>query len=149
MQKIFLVCLTTIICGLFCYIQAAQIENEFFGYYYIQNPTKDFADISEIHLAGNYGEQQNPKFYGLIRMKRKSAKDFQLLKPIVQGKNISFSTKPVAGISYRFSGAFTKLGDFPEMRPDGEVILKGTLQKFKGKIKIAEAKVSFTYSGGD
>lgn len=150
MQKYFSIFLITLFCGLFCFAQsAASAENDFFGYYFIQNPTKAFADISEIHLAGTYGEQQKPKFYGLIRMKRKSAKDFQVLKPTVQGKNISFSTSAAAGVRYQFSGAFTKLGNFPETRPEGEIILKGTLQKFKGKIKIAEAKVSFSYSGGD
>lgn len=129
--------------------QTSAAENDFFGYYYIQQSPKTFADIDVIHLAGSYGEQQTPKIYGLIRMKKKSAKDFLLLKPIVNGKNISFSTKAVNGVNYRFAGAFTKLENFPETRPDGEILLKGTLQKFKGKTKIAEAKLNFSYSGGD
>ena len=126
-------------------IQKADI----FGYYFIEKPTKDFADISEIHLAGDYGAQQKPPFYGLIRLKKKAAKDFPLLKPDLSGKNISFTTKEVGGISYQFSGSFTKLEDFPTTRPEGEILLKGKLTKFKGKTQLAEADVKFSYSAGD
>lgn len=149
MKKYLFICLLTISCALHGFAQAQVSENDFFGYYSIKKPTAAFADVSEIHLAGTYGEQQKPQVFGLIRMKRKSARDFQISKPTVNGKNISFSTNSVNGISYRFAGSFTKLGNFPETRPEGEIILKGLLQKFKGKIKVAEAKVNFSYSGGD
>lgn len=150
MPKSFLILLIINLSGLFCFAGPSfPAEDDYFGYYYIEKPTKAFADISEIHLAGSYGEQQKPKFYGLIRLKKKSSKDFQILQPAVQGKNISFETKAVAGLSYHFTGTFTKMENFPETRPDGQVILKGTLQKFKGKIKIAESKVALTYAGGD
>ena len=129
----------------------AQKNNkvDVFGYYTIKNPTKTFADISEIHLSGNYGAQEKPPIYGLIRLKKKSAKDFQLLKPTLNGKNLTFTTKAVGGISYQFDGTFTKLGNFPETRPEGEILLKGRLTKYKGKTKIVEANVSFSYSAGD
>ncbi|HEY0428313.1 MAG TPA: hypothetical protein VGC76_11065 [Pyrinomonadaceae bacterium] len=127
----------------------AQDKVDIFGYYSIVKPTKDFADISEIHLGGDYGEQQNPKFYGLIRMKSKRAIDYKLMKPSLSGKNLTFSTKSVGNISYKFVGAFTKLGDFPELQPNGEVLLKGTLTKYRGKKKIASANVKFSYEAGD
>ncbi len=123
-------------------------ETDIFGYYSIEKPTKDFADISEIHLAGSFGEEQKPPIYGLIRLKRKSAKDFQLNKPTMNGKNITFTSKAVGGISYSFTGTFTKLGNFPVNQPIG-VVLQGTLTKLKGKTKLAEAKVKFTYDPGD
>ena len=123
--------------------------NDIFGYYTIEKPTKDFADISEVHLSGNYGAKEKPPVYGLIRLKKKSAKDFQVLKPTLNGKNLTFTTKAVGGISYQFEGAFTKLGDFPTLRPEGEILLKGKLTKYRGKTKIAEANVSFLYSAGD
>ena len=122
---------------------------DIFGYYTIEKPTKEFADISEVHLSGNYGAKEKPPVYGLIRLKKKSAKDFQVLKPTLNGKNLTFATKTVGGISYQFEGAFTKLGDLPTLQPEGEILLKGKLTKYKAKTKIAEANVSFLYSAGD
>ncbi len=126
-----------------------QSKTEIFGYYSIVKATKEFADISEIHLAGNYGAEQKPKFYGLIRLKAKKAKDFQLLKPTLTGKKLNFSTTKVNGISYKFTGKFTKLGNFPELQPNGEVLLTGTLTKYRGKTKIALANVKLSYQAGD
>jgi hypothetical protein len=122
---------------------------DIFGYYTIEKPTKAFADISEIHLAGGYGEQQSPPFYGLIRLKNKKSKDFRLLKPALNGKNFTFTTRTVGGISYKFVGTFTKLGNFPELRPDGEIVLTGKLTKLKGKTKLAEANIILSYFAGD
>jgi hypothetical protein len=128
--------------------QKANTTN-IFGYYTIEKSPKDFADISEIHLSGDYGAQLKPPVYGLIRLKKKGAKDFLLLKPKLNGKNLTFTTKAVGGISYQFDGIFTKLGNFPETRPEGEILLKGELTKYKGKTKIAGANVGFSYSAGD
>jgi hypothetical protein len=127
----------------------AQETIDVFGYYSIVKPTKAFADISEIHLAGNYGEGQNPPFYGLIRMKSKKAKDYVLMQPSLSGKDLTFSTKTVGGVSYKFAGKFSKLGDFPALRPDGEVLLSGTLTKYRGRKKIASANVRLSYFAGD
>ena len=126
-----------------------QNKINIFGYYSIENATKDFADISEINLAGDIGLNDKPPFYGLIRMKSKKAKDFKLLKPTLSGKTLTFSTTTVNGINYKFSGQFTKLGDFPELKPNGEVLLIGTLTKYRGKKKIAFANVKLSYEAGD
>ncbi len=128
---------------------AQSATTDIFGYYFIEKAPKAFADISEIHLAGSYGAEQKPPMYGLIRMKAKKAKDFQLLKPTLDGKNLTFATKTVGGFNYTFSGTFTRLGDFPNEQPEGEILLKGTLIKLKGKMIIAKANVSFSYSAGD
>lgn len=122
---------------------------DIFGYYTIDKAVKGFTDISEIHLAGSYGAEQKPPFHGLIRMKAKKAKDFHLLKPTLDGNNLTFSTKSVNGVSYTFSGTFTRLGNFPNERPEGEVLLTGILTKLKGKTTLASAKVSFIYTAGD
>lgn len=127
----------------------AQDNVDIFGYYSIVKPTKAFADISELHLGGDYGEMQNPKFYGFIRMKRKKVLDYKLLRPTLSGKNFTFSTRRVGSVWYKFVGAFTKLGDFPELQPNGDVLLKGTLTKYRGKKKIASAYVKFSYFAGD
>lgn len=148
MKKRNILFLTILFCA-FAIPAFAQDKVDIFGYYSIVKPTKAFADISEIHLGGDYGEMQSPKFYGLIRMKSKRALDYKLFKPSLSGKNLSFSTKTVGNISYKFTGTFTKLGDFPTLQPNGEVILKGTLTKYRGKKKIASAKVKFSYFAGD
>lgn len=136
------------------FVQAQRANQlDTFGYYYIQNSNKNFRDISEIHLSGDYGKKRNPVIYGLIRLKNKQAKDFRLNSPIQKGKFISFTTKSVGGISYQFSGSFTKLYDKvietrPGTTPQG-IVLRGKLIKLKGKIKIAEQRVGFTYFAGD
>jgi hypothetical protein len=127
----------------------AQSKTDTFGYYTIEKSTKDFSDISEIHLAGEYGANEKPPMYGLIRMKARKAKDYVLNKPVSDGKKITFTTRAVNGISYSFSGTFVRLGNFPEERPEGEVLLKGTLTKMKGKTKLASGTFSFSYSAGD
>ena len=123
----------------------AQTGNDIFGYYTIEGKVpKAFADISEIHLAGDYGAQQTPPVHGMIRPKK--GKDFPLNKPTLNGKNISFTTATVGGFSYKFTGTFIK---FPNNEAQEGTVLTGTLQKFKGKTKIAEAKVKFSYEAGD
>lgn len=134
-------------------VPAAAQHLDTFGYYTIVRPPKAFADISEIHLAGDYGAQQNPPFYGLIRFKKKSAKDNRLLKPALKGRNISFTTRTVGGVYYKFSGTFTKLFDKILENAGGPSLqgtaLTGTLIKYKGKKKIAGAYLRFTYFAGD
>ena len=49
----------------------AQHKVDIFGYYTPVTATGDFKNIAQIHLAGDYGEQQTPKVYGLIRMRDK------------------------------------------------------------------------------
>lgn len=148
MKKFRVLFLTILFCA-FALPALAQDKVDIFGYYTIVKPTKEFTDISEIHLAGDYGEMQKPKFYGFIRMKSKKTLDYKLLKPTLSGKNFSFSTKSVGNINYKFVGAFTKLGEFPVTQPNGEIILKGTLTKYRGKKKIASAKVKLSYFAGD
>ena len=134
----------------FCFAQKSG-ELDTFGYYYIVKPNKAFADISEIHLAGDYGQTQTPVFFGLIRLKNKRAKDFRLLKPFQKGNYISFTTSAVNRISYKFTGYFA-----PSFKEDlrsaikpRTIVLEGKLLKYRGKVKIAEQLVKFTYFAGD
>ena len=100
-------------------------------------------------LAGKYGEQQRPKVYGLIRIRKGAGDDYDLLKPVLLGKKLSFTTKSVGGIYYGFTGTFLKLGDFPVTKPEGQTVLKGTLTKYRGKKKLAAGTFNFIYSAGD
>jgi hypothetical protein len=147
MKKHLLFCFAALFLS-FAFINArAQTENDIFGYYTIEGRAPAaFADISEIHLAGDYGARQKPPVHGLIRLKSKAARDFRVNKPALNGKNISFTTATVGGISYKFSGTFVR---FPNNAAQEGTILRGVLQKFRGKTKIAEANVKFTYDAGD
>lgn len=131
--------------------QAQDKKNgkDIFGYFYFKGRvSNDFTDIREIHLAGDFGAREKPPFYGLIRLKSRNAKDFAVLKPTGIGKNISFATKTVGGVSYQFTGAFTRVDiEERETKPE-EVVLKGTLTKLKNGAKVAAEAVSFTYFPG-
>lgn len=110
----------------------------------------DFSEIEHLSLA-NIDDQGKPApLNGFIRPKRQSAKDYKLVNPKLDGKNLTFSTVSVDGVSYSFTGAFEKLDNFPENPPpDDEVVLKGTLTKMRDGKAVAETKVNFTYSAGD
>lgn len=129
--------------------QSKQLDT--FGYYYIEKPIKAFADISEISLGGDYGLTEKPVYYGLIRLKKRSS-DFRLLKPTLNGTAIAFSTKAVNGVSYKFSGNFTRLfvkhQDSPDELNNGGIVLQGTLIKLKKGVEIARQVVKFTYFTG-
>lgn len=147
MKKSWLFCLALLLTGFASAAAQAQTGNDIFGYYTIERPVPAaFADISEIHLAGDYGAQQSPQLHGLIRLKSKTAKDFAVNKPVLSGKNIAFTTKAVGGISYEFTGTFVK---FPNNTPQQGTVLRGVLRKYRGKTKIAEANVKFSYDAGD
>ena len=148
MKKLNILFLVVLTCA-FALPAVAQRKVDVFGYYTIVSASKDFENISELHLAGNYGETQKPKFYGIIRLRKSTGDDFALLKPSLIGKKLSFTTKSVGGVHYGFTGVFTKLGDFPTSRPEGQTLLRGTLTKYSGKKKLGAGTFNFTYSAGD
>ena len=136
------------------------VKVDVFGYYYLPDgkAPKGFQDISELHLSTfDYkdGKELTVPLYGLIRLKPKVVKgkevavDFPLVAPARKERSLTFTTKEVAGVSYRFAGAFTRLGNFPEERPEDEVLLKGRLTKLQGGKVAAESDVGFHYTGGD
>jgi hypothetical protein len=127
----------------------SQKKVDIFGYYSIVKPPRDFADISMIHLAGDYGASQKPPVYGLVRMTNERAKDFRLLRPSLTGKRLTFKTRTVGGIHYEFDGTFTRLDNFPVTKPNGKIVLKGKLSKYRGNVRIAIATLSFSYEAGD
>ncbi len=128
-----------------------------FGYYYFheQEAPKGFQDIDHLNLSTfdmKGDEMVDVPLHGAIRLKAKGpepAVDFELIAPALKGKAFSFTTQEVGGISYRFAGSFVKLGNFPEERPEDEVILKGHLTKLQGGKTVAESDVRFRYTGGD
>jgi hypothetical protein len=127
---------------------------DLFGYFFIKGKApQGFADIDVLNLAGNgeYGAGAKPPFYGQIRLKNRARTDYKLLKPTMDGSNISFKTKAVGGVSYEFEGTFRRL-DFTENQPVGdkwdEVILSGTLRKMRAGQTAAQSKVDFRWELG-
>ncbi len=137
----------------------APVKVEVFGYYYLPEgkAPKGFQEISELHLStfDKDGKELAVPLYGWIRLKPKVVKgkqvavDFPLVAPTRKERSLTFTTKEVGGVSYRFTGDFTRLGNFPEERPEDEVLLKGRLTKLQGGKVVAESDVGFHYTGGD
>lgn len=135
---------------------ALRQKVDVFGYYSIDGRVPAaFAGIDHLHLSTiriGKGKVVNAPLWGLIRLKargRAKPADLQLVKPTLQGKQLRFTTTAPGGTSYRFNGAFTKLGDFPSNPPNGEVVLKGRLEKLRAGKVIAASDVGFSYFGGD
>lgn len=130
----------------------ASDDVDVFGYYsLVGNIPKAFSSIDVLLLSTIDDNAKKAPLNGFIRPKGKGGKgwDYYLVNPTLKGDELSFTTKTVRGVSYEFKGKFTKLGNFPETRPEGEVLLKGHLIKFQAGAKVAEADVSFSYSAGD
>jgi hypothetical protein len=126
------------------------VQGDVTGAYFVKGTLpKDFSEIEHLSLATIDEEGKPAPLNGFIRPKRRSAKDYQLVNPQLDGKNLTFSTATVGRVSYRFEGAFERLENFPENPPvSDEVILRGQLTKLlDGKI-VVEAEVNFTYSAG-
>ena len=68
---------------------------------------------------------------------------------IVKRDNFTFTTFPLSGVSYEFSGKFLKGGVYSSSDLDDTIpVLEGTLSKFRNGQKVAEAKLTFSYFGG-
>ena len=109
----------------------------------------EFSEIEHLSLATIDENGRPAPLNGFIRPKRRSADDYKLVNPRLAGRDLTFTTAAVGGVSYSFKGTFTTLGNFPENPPDAEeVVLRGTLTKLKDGKVVAETPVSFTYSAG-
>lgn len=132
---------------------ARTAEGDVFGYFFINGKAdKGFTDINYIILGGSgeYGAAAKPPYYGDLVLQDKYKKSFSLLKPALNGKNLSFKTKAVGGISYEFTGVLVK-ADFTEQPSgdDAEKALSGTLNKLQNGKVIAASKVTFRWEVGD
>lgn len=107
-------------------------------------PPNDFSDFAGINL--NAKRSRNLPQPGLETNKGTRYR-FKTLS--VKQESFTFTTMTVAGISYSFSGRFLKGGVYSSGILDDETpVLEGTLTKFRGGTKVAEAKLKFVYFGG-
>jgi hypothetical protein len=78
-----------------------------------------------------------------------NGKNFRFKQLSVKPDSLIFTTITVSNISYSFSGRFLRGGVFAAANLDDETpVLEGTLIKYKGGKKVAEAKLKFVYFGG-
>jgi hypothetical protein len=137
--------------------QTQTSETKIYGYFSINGKAPAaFRDIEimdiEMPPYVDSTKPHAPPDYGRIRTsqgRRAITIDYELLKPTLDGKNLSFKTKAVRGVSYEFDGTLTRT-NFDEPRPEyNEIVLRGTLKKLKAGKPIATSKVGYTWQLGD
>jgi len=119
------------------------------AYFPAEDLPSEFSDLEHLSLATIDANGNPAPLNGFIRPKRRSAKDYQLVTPKMDGRNLTFTTTNVGGVGYSFKGAFEKLDNFSaNPPPSDQVILRGVLTKTQDGQVVSEAPVSFTYSAG-
>ena len=104
----------------------------------------EFPEFSAINLNAKRSRQLPVQGFEL-----KTGKRIPFKTLIVKRDNFTFTTVNVGGISYAFAGKFLKGGVYSAGDLDEETpVLEGTLTKFRGGQKIAEAKLKLVYFGG-
>ena len=107
-------------------------------------PPTEFSDFAGINL--------NAK-----RLRRLPSPGLQLINGTtyrfktlnVKRDNFTFTTMSLRGVSYSFAGKFLKGGVYASgILDDQTPVLEGTLTKFRGGKKVAEANLKFVYFGG-
>ena len=115
------------------------------GSFWIHGDTpNDFSDFGAINL--NAKRSRRLPVQGL---ETNNGKRYSFKTLTVKRDNFTFTTATAAGISYSFSGKFLKGGVYASGILDDETpVLEGTLTKYRGGQKVAEAKLKFVYFGG-
>lgn len=104
----------------------------------------EFKDLSGIYLNGRRLRRLPTQSLQL-----NNGKKFHYKTLTVKQDDFSFTTETLAGASYTFAGKFLRGGVFAEQDlNDEQPVLEGTLTKYKGGKKVAEAKLKFSYFGG-
>jgi hypothetical protein len=128
---------------------AAKSSPDISGAYYLEEkPSKAFEDVDWIALFAVDAKGRKVPLHGFIRLKdryRGRFVNFFLVNPSLKDHTLTFSTRVVRGIHYRFNGQFLKL----ENLEDGEIVLQGQLSKFQNGEKVGEVNARYTYSAGD
>ncbi|HEU4887286.1 MAG TPA: hypothetical protein VFV49_05320 [Thermoanaerobaculia bacterium] len=120
------------------------------GPYFPTSPLpKEFAELDHLLLATIDENGAPAPLNGFLRPKAASAKDYVLVQPALNGRDLTFTTAPVNGVHYSFSGAFQRLDHFAANAPPyDEVVLSGTLTKIRNGKSVATTPVGFAYQAG-
>ena len=146
-KKLTAVAMLTLIMAVSIAIPAQAQKSRFdpSGAFWISgDPPSDFSDFSAINL--NMRQLRRLPTSGL---QLNDGTQFRFRTVVVKQTNFTFTTAIVKGVYYTFSGKFLKGGDFAATWQGEETpVLEGTLTKFKGGEKVADAKLKFIYFGG-
>jgi hypothetical protein len=114
------------------------------SFWLIGEPPSEFKDFGGINLNGR--RLRRIPSQGL---QLNNGKTFYFKSLVVKRDNFSFTTVTLGGIYYTFAGKFLRGGVFAEQDLyDEQPVLEGTLTKFQGGKKVAEAKLKFSSFGG-
>jgi hypothetical protein len=143
--KNFFACLIVLLA---CTALVAQTKTARFdpdgSFWILGQPPNEFSEFGGINLNAKRSRQLPGQGFQLT-----SGKSIRFKTLSVKRDNFTFTTVTVGGISYAFSGKFLKGGIYSAGDLDDETpVLEGTLTKFRGGKKIAEAKLKFSYFGG-
>ena len=107
-------------------------------------PPTEFSDFSAINLnAKRLRRLPSPG----VQLNNGTTYRFKTLN--VKRDNFTFTTIALRGVSYSFAGKFLKDGVYASGDLDEDTpVLEGTLTKFRGGKKIAEANLKLVYFGG-
>jgi hypothetical protein len=129
----------------------ADIKTQIIYGWYSLNTYETMPEVNTILLSGDNfddhgraGEKMNIYAGIYTELSKDIDKGFaEAVWTKFDGNKVSFKTKKLKGIIYRFEGTFFKNKTSGE---NGEEILRGTLQKFVKGRKVAEASGDFAYS---
>jgi hypothetical protein len=107
-------------------------------------PPNEFSDFGAINLNAKRSRRLPVQGFEL-----RTGKSLRFKTLVVKRDNFTFTTMTLGGVSYAFSGKFLKGGVYSAGTLDDQTpVLEGTLTKFRGGQKVAEAKLKFVYFGG-
>lgn len=127
---------------------------DFSGFYPIHGGSAEtsFREIDAIELWRASKPDAPLSFRGsilLIKRVNGMIVGLPFVKLQIAGNRISFETSAKSGIWYRFSGEFQDPQDLHKKDNANEIVLKGSLSKFRGKHLFLKEKVGFDYQSGD
>lgn len=134
--------------------QAVLVDPE--GGYFLEAPAPDWTNrIDHLFLATSrtQGDSVVPApLWGFLRERptgRGRPIDYRLLRPTLVDSTLTFRTRSVNGVQYRFAGRYLVVGDLKWLRPrPAGPVLVGRLGRYRNGRLLNEADVRFTYSAG-
>lgn len=119
------------------------------AYFAMADLPAEFAELEHLSLATIDDNAEPAPLNGFLRPKSRDAKDYALINPKLEGRNLTFATEAVDGVHYEFNGAFEVVGNFAAEPPSYETaVLTGTLTKFRDDRSVASTPVKFRYEAG-
>lgn len=134
-------------------VQSAEVQapsHDVTGAYFAMSELPaEFAELEHLLLATIDENAAPAPLNGFLRPKEREAKDYTLVSPTLDGKNLTFRTVSVDGVHYEFNGAFDVLDNFAANPPSYETaVLTGTLTKLRNGQSVASTPVKFRYEAG-